>query len=286
MEPKEIRYEVKDRIAILTLHRPEVLNAFTLTMRGEMIEALHRADLDDAVRAVVVTGAGTAFCAGADLSGGGKTFDRSAREGRRIRLGDYRDGGGQLALAIYRCRKPVLAAINGHAVGVGITMTLPMDIRIAAEDAKIGFVFVRRGVVPEACSSYFLPRIVGISRAAEWVYTGRIFRAGEEAGSGLFSRVVPAAEVLPTALSIACEIARNAAPVSVALSKALLWQGLCERDPESVHLNDSRCFFWAGSQRDAYEGVQSFLEKREPRFSMTPGEDMPDFYPWWKAPWT
>jgi enoyl-CoA hydratase/carnithine racemase len=178
----------------------------------------------------------------------------------------------------------VIAAINGHAVGVGITMTLPMDVRIASEDAKIGFVFTRRGVVPEACSSWFLPRIVGISKATEWVYTGRIFRASEEASSGLFNHVVPQEKVVDKAMEIAREIADNTSAVSVALSKALLWHGLAEEDPQSVHLIDSRCFFWMGHQKDSYEGVQSFLEKRRPKFTMRVSTDMPAFYPWWKEP--
>lgn len=284
MELKETQYQVKDGVAKLTMHRPDKLNASTNTMRQEMIQLFKEAELDDGVRAIVVTGAGKAFCAGADLSSGGKAFDYGKREGREIRMSDHRDGGGQLALAIYGCRKPVIAAINGHAVGVGITMTLPMDIRVAAEDAKIGFVFARRGILPEACSSWFLPRIVGISKAAELVYTGRVFRAKEEAGSGLFNYVVPRDEVLPKALGIAREIAENAAPVSVVLSKALLWHGLSEPDPQSVHLTDSRCIFWVGRQKDAYEGVEAFLEKRPPKFTMRPSVDLPDFYPWWKEP--
>ena len=178
----------------------------------------------------------------------------------------------------------MIAAMNGHAVGIGITMTLPMDIRIVAEDAKIGFVFTRRGVVPEACSSWFLPRIVGISRATELVYTGRVFPAREEAASGLFSYVLPREEVLPKAFAIAEEIAGNTSAISVALSKAMLWHGLTEKDPQSVHLIDSRCFHWCGRQQDSREGVQSFLEKRPPQFTMSPTEDMPDFYPWWKEP--
>jgi enoyl-CoA hydratase/carnithine racemase len=169
-------------------------------------------------------------------------------------------------------------------VGIGITMTLPMDLRIVAEDAKIGFPFARRGVVPEACSSWFLPRIVGICKAAEWIYTGRVFLAAQEAGCGLFNHVVPQRQVMDKAMSIAKEIVDNTCAVSVALSKALLWHGQAEPDPESVHLIDSRCFFWMGRQKDAYEGVASFLQKRPPRFSMKASCDMPDFYPWWKAP--
>ena len=284
MDFHEILYEVKNGIATVTLHRPDKMNAVTPSMRKELIRGFQEADADDTVRVVVVTGKGKAFCAGADLSSGGATFDQSRRQGREVPISEHRDGGGQIALAIFRCRKPVIAAMNGHAVGVGITMTLPMDIRVVAEDAKIGFVFTRRGVVPDACASWFLPRIVGISKAAELIYTGRVFRAAEEANSGLFNSVVPRNEVLVQAMSIAKEIADNAAPVSVALSKALLWHGLAEGDPQSVHLIDSRVFFWAGRQRDAYEGVESFLEKRSPKFTLKVSTDMPDFYPWWKEP--
>lgn len=280
MDLTQTKYEIDRGVAKITLHRPEKMNAFTPVMRKELIALFAEADRDDAVRVVVATGAGKAFCAGADLSSGGSTFDRS----KKTAISDHRDGGGQVALAIFRCRKPVIAAINGHAVGVGITMTLPMDMRIVAEDAKIGFVFARRGVVLEACSSWFLPRIVGIAKAAELAYTGRIFRAVEEASSGLFNYVVPKDKVLAKAMEIANEIAVNTSPVSVALSKALLWHGLGEEDPQSVHLVDSRCFYWAGKQKDANEGVRSFLEKRQAAFTMSPSADMPDFYPWWKEP--
>jgi enoyl-CoA hydratase/carnithine racemase len=284
MELTQTRYEIENGVATVTLYRPDKMNALTQTMRKELVEIFMAADQDDSVRAVVVKGAGKAFCAGADLSSGGSAFDRSVQEGRKVNLSGHRDGGGQISLAIFRCRKPVIAAINGHAVGVGITMTLPMDIRIVSEDARIGFVFTRRGVVPEACSSWFLPRIVGISKAAEWVYTGRVFRASEEATSGLFNYVVPRDRVLEKAMTIASEIVENTSAVSVALSKALLWHGLAEGDPQSAHLIDSRCFYWMGHQKDSREGVESFLEKRPPKFPMKVSSDMPDFYPWWKEP--
>jgi enoyl-CoA hydratase/carnithine racemase len=284
MDFSEIRYEVEDGIATVTMNRPDKMNALGTIIGKELIAVFRQADRDDDVRVVVVTGVGKAFCAGADLSAGGSRFDYSSEPGKEVPISEHRDGGGQIALAIFRCRKPVVAAINGHAVGVGITMTLPMDVRIVAEDAKIGFVFTRRGVVPDACASWFLPRIVGISKAAELVYTGRVFRAAEEAHSGLFNWVVPHDEVLTKAMSIAKEIAENTSAVSVALSKALLWHGLGEADPQSVHLIDSRCFYWAGRQKDAYEGVESFLEKRPPRFTLRVSSDMPDFYPWWKEP--
>jgi len=284
MDLTQTRYELNKGVAIVTLHRPSKMNALTGIMREELIKVFEEADRDDMVRVVVVTGSGEAFCAGADLSHGGSTFDQYKKDGRDVKISEHRDGGGQISLAIFKCRKPVIAAINGHAVGIGITMTLPMDIRIVAKDAKIGFVFTRRGVVPEACSSWFLPRIVGISKAAELIYTGRVFRAEEEAESGLFNYVVPLDEVLPKAMRIAKEITERTSAVSVALSKALLWHGLAEDDPQSIHLIDSRCFCWAGRQKDAYEGVQSFLDKRLPQFTMNVSVDMPDFYPWWKEP--
>ncbi|MBW1782023.1 MAG: crotonase/enoyl-CoA hydratase family protein [Deltaproteobacteria bacterium] len=280
MELTQTTYEIERGIATITLNRPDKMNAFTPTMRKELIALFAEADRNDTVRAVVVTGAGKAFCAGADLSQGGSTFDRS----EKAAISDHRDGGGQVALAAFRCRKPVIAAINGHAVGVGITITLAMDMRIAAEDAKIGLVFTRRGVVLEACSSWFLPRIVGMAKATELVYSGRIFRAADETSSGLFNHVVARDQVLSKAREIAEEITDNTSAVSVALCKALLWHGLAEEDPQSVHLVDSRCFYWAGKQKDAKEGIRSFLEKRRPRFPMKASTDMPDFYPWWKEP--
>mgnify|MGYP005862293505 FL=1 len=284
MDLQHTQYRVEDGVALITLYRPEALNAFTHIMRKELIQIFQAVDADDAVRVAIVTGAGKAFCAGADLSAGGSAFERSHVNGQAVSMAQHRDGGGQVSLAVYNCRKPVIAAVNGSAVGVGITMTLPMDIRVVAEDAKIGFVFTRRGVVPEACSSWFLPRIVGVSKAAELMYTGRVFRAADEAYSGLFNYILPAPKVVPKAVNLAREIADNTSSVSVALSKALLWHGLGEKDPQSVHLIDSRCFYWAGRERDAHEGVRSFLEKRPPRFRMSPTRDMPDFYPWWKEP--
>jgi enoyl-CoA hydratase/carnithine racemase len=284
MNLDQTRYEIDNGVAVVTLFRPDKMNAVTPIMRKELVALFKEADRDDSIRSVLVTGAGKAFCAGADLSSGGSAFDRTIQDGREVNINDHRDGGGQIALAIFKCRKPVIAAINGHAVGVGITMTLPMDIRVVSEEAKIGFVFTRRGVVPDACSSWFLPRIVGISKAAEWVYSGRVFRAPEEASSGLFNYIVPKENVFEKAMTIAREIGENTSAVSVALSKALLWHGLGESDPQTVHLIDSRCFFWSGRQKDAFEGVQSFLEKRPPQFSMKVSKDMPEFYPWWHEP--
>lgn len=283
MELTQIKYEVADRVALITHNRPEQMNAFTYSMCHQMIYALDQADQDDGVRAVVVTGAGRAFCAGADLSGGG-SFVHKDEHGRSQRRAEHRDGGGQVVLALQRCRKPVIAAINGHAVGVGITMTLGMDMRIAAEDAKIGFVFSRRGLVMEACSSWFLPRLVGMAKAAELVYTGRVFLAKEQADSGLFNYVVPQDQVLSKAMELAREIADNTSAMSVTLSKALLQRGLIDPDPQTAHLNDSRAFIWAATNADAAEGIKSFLEKRAPDFKLSPTQDLPDFYPWWVEP--
>jgi len=274
---EQILHEVVDGVLTITLDRPEKLNAFTPTMMRELIDAFDRADADDAVRAVIVTGAGRAFCAGADLSGGGGTFDNTARD----TLETHRDGGGLVALRIFESKKPIIAAINGPAVGVGITMTLPMDVRLASTAARMGFVFARRGIVPEACSSWFLPRVVGISRAAEWVYTGRIFSAEEALAGGLVSRIVPPADLLATARGLAREIADNTSAVSVALSRQLLWRMLGADHPMEAHQVDSRAIYWMGSSADAREGVAAFLEKRPARFTLRPSADLPGFYPWW-----
>jgi enoyl-CoA hydratase/carnithine racemase len=278
MTYQEIGYAVADGILTLTLDRPDKLNAFTPRMMRELIDAFDRADADDAVRAVIVTGAGRAFCAGADLSAGSGTFDHSTSAET---LKQHRDGGGLVVLRIYDLKKPVIAAINGPAVGVGITMTLPMDVRIAASTARMGFVFARRGIVPEACSSWFLPRVVGISRAAEWVYTGRVFPADEALAAGLVSRVVAPETLLDTARALARDIADNTSAMSVALSRQLLWRGLGVDHPMEAHKVDSQCIYWMGRSVDAHEGVSAFLEKRPPRFAMRPSTDMPDFYPWW-----
>lgn len=281
MSYEDIRYAVQDRVATITLHRPERMNAFTPRMCHELLHALDAADADDDVRVVIVTGEGRAFCAGADLGSGGKTFDGGA-QGSKDTIDSHRDEGGLVSLKIHSLKKPVIGAINGSAVGVGITMTLPMDIRIAAEGAKIGFVFARRGIVPEAASSWFLPRIVGIQQAAEWVFTGRVFDAAEAHAAGLVSRVLPADQVVSAARALAREIADNTSAVSVALSRQLLWRMLGASSPMEAHLLDSKSIFHMGRSADAYEGVSSFLEKRPPKFTMRPSADMPPFYPWWK----
>src|SRR5215468_1871075 len=242
---EQIRYEVAEGIATITLNRPEKLNAVTSALIQELIAGFEAADGDDAVRVVIVTGAGRAFCAGADLSAGTQTFD-GARRGRPQADGEHRDGGGRVALRIYDLKKPVIAAINGPAVGFGITMTLPMDLRIASSTARLGFVFSRRGVVPEACSTWFLPRLVGMARAAEWVYTGRVFSAEEALAGGLVSRVLAPEQLLPAAREIAGEIAQHTSAVSVTLARQLMWKMLGADHPIEAHRLDSACMEWTG----------------------------------------
>ncbi len=277
MSYETIRYDVENRIATLTLHRPERLNAFTGQMMLEMIDAFDRSDRDDGVRCVIVTGAGRGFCAGADLGGGGATFDHSGRQ----EISEHRDGGGLLTLRIFESRKPVIAAINGPAVGVGITMTLAMDVRLMSRAARFGFVFARRGLVPEACSSWFLPRAVGISKACEWVYTGKVYPAEEALGAGLVRSLHEPAALLPAARELAAELAENTSAVSVALSRQMLWRMLGADHPMEAHKIDSRAIYSLGQGADAREGVQSFLEKRPPAFSLSPSRDMPAWFPWW-----
>ena len=277
---EEILYDAADGIATVTLHRPDRLNAFTRRMRDELIAAFDRADADDAVRVVIVTGAGRAFCAGADLSAGRVTFNYAKRDDATEE--DHRDGGGRVALRIFASKKPVIAAVNGPAVGVGVTMTLPMDIRIASNAAKFGFVFARRGIVPEACSSWFLPKVVGLSRALEWVYTGRVFGAEEALAGGLVSRVVAPEELLPAARALAREIADHTSGVAVALARQMLWRMAGADHPMEAHKVDSRGIFAMGASPDVEEGIAAFKEKRAPRFTMKPSTDMPDFYPWWE----
>lgn len=302
MDTTRIRYDVHDGVATITLARPDLLNAFDVPMMREMIAALDEVDADDAVRAVVVTGDGRAFCAGADLSAGGDSFDYETvaqrgkgaeqqeqlevleRIGRSGRDGELRDGGGILALRIFRCRKPVIAAVNGAAVGIGATMTLPMDIRLASERARFGFVFAARGIVPEACSSWFLPRVVGISTAAEWVYTARLVAADEALRAGLLRSVHPAGEVLGAAQELGREIARNSAPVSVAMSRMMLWRGLVADHPMEAHRVESRGVNYTGRRRDAVEGITAFFEKRPAVWSMSVNDDLPPWVPWWDEP--
>jgi enoyl-CoA hydratase/carnithine racemase len=279
--PETLTYAIADGVATITLNRPDRLNAFNRTMFGELLEAFDETDADDAVRAVVVTGAGRAFCAGADLGGGAKTF-RST-----VDIGDGpvpRDTGGELVLRIFRSLKPVIAAINGPAVGVGASMTLPMDIRVLAEGAKVGFVYAARGIVPDGAASWFLPRIVGISQALEWCLTGRVFPATEALEGGLVRSLHPADEVLSVATGLAREIATNVAPVSAVITRQLLWQMLGAGHPMDAHRIDSRAIYDTGRMADAAEGVTAFLEKRPARWSLTPNNDLPDWFPWQSEP--
>jgi enoyl-CoA hydratase/carnithine racemase len=278
MAYETLQTELRDGIFTLTLNRTDRLNAFNVQMMHDMLRVLDEIDANDDARVVIVTGAGRGFCAGADLGGGGDTFDAS----RDVDLSQHRDGGGLVTLRLFECRKPVIAAINGPAVGVGITMTLPMDVRLASSEARMGFVFARRGIVPEACSSWFLPRVVGISQAMEWVATGRVFPADEALRGGLVRAVLPPDQLLPEARRLAAEIAESTSAVSVALSRQLLWKMLGADHPMEAHKVDSQAIYSMGRSPDAYEGVQSFLEKRPPRFSMKVSKDMPAFFPWWK----
>lgn len=276
-------YDVSEKILTLTLNRPERLNAFTPTMRDELLDALDVAEADDAVRAIVFTGAGRGYCAGADLGAGGNTFDHEHRDRSDDRFPD-RDGGGTLTLRLFECRKPLIAAINGPAVGIGITMTLPMDIRLASTTSKIGFVFTRRGIVPEAASSWFLPRLVGPAQALEWILSGRVFGAEEALAGGLVRSLHDPDALLPAAYELAREIATNTAPVSVALSRQMIWKMMTESHPMAAHRVDTAGVSACGALPDAKEGVASFLEKRPPQFTASAHRDMPSFYPWWKDP--
>ena len=277
MTYKQITYEVNKGVATVTLNRPEKLNAFTdYVMAPELLNALDRADQDDGVRVVVLTGAGRGFCAGHDLDEG---FDYEAQA--KATIDTHRDIGGLVALRIYDMKKPMIAAINGAAIGVGITMTLPMDIRLASETVKVGFVFARLGITLEACSSWFLPRIVGISRAAEWALTGRTFGAEEALASGLVSEVLPPDRLLERAREIALEIAQHTSAVSVTLNRQLLWRMLGSDHPMEGHRIESKSIYCLGLTPDSKEAVAAFHERRAPKFTMKPSTDMPGFYPWW-----
>jgi enoyl-CoA hydratase/carnithine racemase len=279
----QIIYEVSDQVATITLNRPDKLNAFTNTMMHEIIAALDQVDADDDVRAVIFTGAGRAFCAGADLSGGGETFAAGGSD-QQTDVGVPRDGGGLVSLRIFECKKPVIGAINGAAVGVGVTMSLPMDFRLASEGARFGFVFAKRGIVPEACSAWFLPRVVGISKATEWVFTGRIIDATEAVQAGLVRSLHSADDLLPAARAIAQEIARNTAPVSVALSRQMLWRMLGADHPMDAHRADSRGILMRGASADCREGILSFLEKRPAEYPDRVSEGLPNLFPDWVQP--
>ena len=288
MEFETILYDVKDKVLTVTLNRPERLNAFTGQMMDDLIEAFDKAGKDDDIRVIIVTGAGRGFCAGADLGAGANTFNREVRNNRGETEGIkdnpewMRDGGGRTTLAIFDCPKPIIAAFNGPAVGVGVTMTLPMDIRIASEEARFGFVFARRGLVPEAASSWFLPKIVGISKALEWTFSGKVFSAEEAKDGGLIRSVHPANKLMNEAYKLAQEIIDNTSPVSVALTRQMLWKMLGADHPMEAHKVDSRLIYELGKAEDVKEGVKSFLEKRSPKFPSKVSRDMPKFFPWWK----
>lgn len=283
MSYEAIKTSVDNKILTITLNRPDRLNAFNADMQAELIEVFTKVNDDDDVRAVIVTGEGRGFCAGADLGAGADTFNMDKRPGAQTQ-GQWRDGGGKVSLAIYECLKPVIAAVNGPAVGVGATMQLPMDVRLASTEARFGFVFSRRGLVMEACSSWFLPRLVGISQAAQWAYSGRVFPAQEALAGGLVAEVLAPEDLLPRAVEMAREIADNTSAISVALMRQMMWRMMGADHPMEAHKIDSRGISVLGKLPDAAEGVTSFLEKRAPAFPMKVSEDMPEYFPWWDEP--
>jgi len=290
MDPmfETLRYERKDRVATVCLSRPDRMNAFTAQMRLDLIAAFDLTDADDDVRAVIVTGEGPAFCAGADLSKGPSTFDYASRRDDATALevvnGVARDGGGQLALRIFKSLKPIIAAVNGAAVGAGVTMLLPMDIRMASTDAKFGFVFARRGVTPDGVASWFLPRVVGPSAALEWCYSGRLVPAVEAHERGLVRSLHAPEDLIGAARAVALDIADQAAPVSVALTRRLIWRALTMAHPMETHRADSRALRARGGSRDAKEGVAAFLQRRTPQFLDQVSTDLPEVFPGWEEP--
>ena len=272
---KELLTTQRGDTFVISLNRPKKLNAFTKTMQDELIKAFDYSDENDDIKSVVITGKGRAYCAGADLVDGPNTFNYS-EEGNRLSNDDNRDGGGLVALRIFRSKKPVIGAINGDAVGVGATMTLPMDIRIASKSARFGFVFSRRGAVPEACSSWFLPRIVGISKALDWCYTGKVFNSQEALQYGLVSDVLPDDKLIDRALEIGSSSSAKTSAVSVSLARRMMWNMLAATHPEEAHILDSMAMERMGKSPDIKEGIASFLEKRAPNFSMKVSKDLPD----------
>lgn len=277
MDYQQILYDIEDSILTITLNRPEKLNAFTGEMLGELIDALNRADMDDNVKAIIFTGAGRGFCAGADLSSGGRTFDHSDRSSQIAP-----DGGGVLTLRLFDCLKPVIAACNGPSVGVGTTMQCAMDVRLASENAKYGFVFARRGIVPEACSSWFLPRIVGINQALEWCYSGRVFGAAEALEKRFVRSVHKPEDLMKVARDLAHEFADQTSMVSIAMIRQMMWKMLAADHPMEAHKVDTRGVYYTGQSADASEGVASFLDKRAPEFTDKVSQNMPPFFPWWQ----
>ncbi len=282
MEYREIRYAVADGIATITLDRPEKLNPFTERMKDELLHVFDRADEDDAVRVIVVTGAGRGFCAGADLSSGVATFDADAQDSLIRDAEQWRDSGGLITLRIFDLIKPVIAAVNGPAIGIGATMTLAMDVRMISEEARYGFPFGRLGVVPEACSSWFLPRLVGIAKAMEWVATGRIFSAEEAHDAGLVRSIHASDDLLPAANKLAHEIADNTSAVSVALARQMMWKGLAADHPMKMHRVESKAFLAMGRSDDCKAGLKAFFARQPAEFPLKPSTDMPEVYPWWR----
>ena len=282
MSYQEIKYEISDSILTITLNRPKKLNSFTRLMLQELLDALDKADADDAVKAIIFTGEGKSYCAGADLSMGADSFDANKRKDRPDGLN--RDGGGVLTLRIFECLKPVIGAINGAAVGVGSTMLLPMDIRIASEHAKFGFVFAKRGIVPEACSSWFLPRIVGISKALEWSYGGNLIPSKEALKYNLISEITSNEQLLVRAKKLALELTQQSSATSIALTRQMMWKMLGASHPMEAHKIDSRGVYHLGQSEDAREGVRSFLEKRPAEFIDNVSSNLPPFFPWWEKP--
>jgi len=274
---EQILYDVDANILTLTLNRPDKLNAFTGTMMSEMIDALDHADADDNVKAIIITGAGRGFCAGADLASGGNTFNADSAG-----AGLQPDSGGRLTLRLFDCKKPVISACNGPAVGIGATMQCAMDMRLASDNARYGFVFAKRGIVPEACSSWFLPRLVGISQALEWTYTGRVFGAEEAQRGGLVRSIHKPADLLPAARDLAQEFAEQTSSISIAMTRNMMWKMLGADHPMEAHKIDSRGIYYTGRSADANEGVKSFLEKRPAEFPGKVSQDMPEFFPWWE----
>lgn len=291
---ESVLYNLQESVATITLNRPEQLNAYTREMGEALLAAIDRADADDQVRAIIFTGAGRAFCAGADLSAGSDSFTgKNLGAGSSLHNADgsinytseeARDHGGLVSLRLYQCRKPLIAAINGPAAGVGITMTLPMDFRLASNTAKAGFVFSRRAIVPEAASSFFLPRLVGISKALEWCYSGKLYDAQTLFDGGLFRSIHAPEHLMDAAHALAHELTNEGAPVSIALIRQMLWRGMEFNHPIEAHKIDSRAVLWRGQSNDVKEGVNAFLEKRAARFTDQVSKDMPDFYPWWDEP--
>lgn len=283
MDYKYIRYEVKDRVATVTLNRPERYNAQTRRMHAEIRDAADRWDNDDAVRVVIFTGAGKAFCSGTDVRASWSADSKEDEDLPPVFVnGTRRDSGGPLVLRLFDSRKPMIAAINGVAVGVGVTFTLPMDVRIASDNARFGLVFTQRGICPESCSSWFLPRLVGIAKALDWVNTGRIFPAAEALQHGLISEIVPPEQLLERAHAIAHQIADHTAAVSVAVSRQLLWRMLGASHPMEAHEMESQALTALTQRHDAAEAAKAFMEKRPAQFTDRPSVDMPESYPWWR----